>query len=44
MGYRQKASSHTESWLGFISAFLAKQYFPDAATDAKMEEMFREKR
>lgn len=42
LDYRQKASSHTESWYGFLSAYLAKAYFPDSNTDAKVEEMFDE--
>ncbi|WP_139317679.1 hypothetical protein [Parabacteroides timonensis] len=42
LDYRQKASSHTESWYGFLSAYLAKAYFPDSETDAKVEEMFNE--
>lgn len=40
--YRQKASSHTESWYGLMSAYLAKAYFPEGKTDAEVEEMFQE--
>lgn len=42
LDYPQKASSHTESWYGFLSSYLAKAYFPDAETDAKVEDMFNE--
>jgi hypothetical protein len=40
--YRQKASSHVESWLGFFPASMAEEYFPDEALDARVEEMFGE--
>ncbi|MDR0385035.1 MAG: hypothetical protein LBH60_03060 [Prevotellaceae bacterium] len=40
--YRQKASSHDESWLGFIPASVAEEYFPDKEMDAKVEDMYRE--
>ncbi len=39
----QKASSHTESWYGLFSGYLARRYFPepglDAAIDAKYAEL-----
>lgn len=37
-----KASSHTESWYGMFSAFLAREYFPDPAIDAQVEQKFQE--
>jgi hypothetical protein len=40
--YRQKASSHEESWLGFIPAAVAEEHFPDRDLDRKVEEMYRE--
>lgn len=42
LDYPQKASSHTESWYGFLPSYIAKAYFPDAETDAKVEELFQE--
>jgi len=38
----QKASSHTESWYGLFSCFLARQHYPDPALDAAAEAKFRE--
>lgn len=38
--YPQKASTHTESWYGFFSAYLARCYFPDAELDAEVDKMF----
>jgi len=40
--YRQKASSHVESWLGFISSAIAEEHFPDSDLDEQTEEMFKE--
>jgi hypothetical protein len=40
--YRQKASSHVESWYGFFPASIAEEHFPDEALDAEAEEMFGE--
>lgn len=42
LDYPQKASSHTESWYGFLPSYIAKAYFPDAETDAKVEDLFNE--
>ena len=39
--YRQKASSHVESWYGFIPAAIAEEYFPDNELDGKVEDMYR---
>lgn len=38
--YKQKATSHVESWYGFHSAFLAARYFPCDSTDSKLNERF----
>ena len=38
--YKQKATSHVESWYGFHSAFLAARYFPCDSTDRKLNERF----
>lgn len=38
--YKQKATSHIESWYGFYSAFLAAQYFPDKTLDAQLRSRF----
>lgn len=38
----QKASSHTESWYGLHSAFLARRHFPDPELDNAIEERFNE--
>ncbi|GHT23531.1 hypothetical protein FACS189430_06950 [Bacteroidia bacterium] len=40
--YPQKASSNAESWLGFFSAYIAREYFPEKETDTKADELFRE--
>lgn len=40
--YRQKASSHTESWYGFFSAYDARLLMPDPETDQKVDELFNE--
>ena len=38
--YKQKATSHVESWYGFHSAFLAARYFPCDSIDRKLNERF----
>lgn len=38
----QKASTHTESWYGFFSAFLAAKHAPDSELDEKVENHFHE--
>ena len=38
----QKASSHTESWYGLFSGFVARRHFPDPALDAQIEAKFQE--
>ena len=38
--YRQKATSHIESWYGFHSAFLAAKYFPDKELDEELRHRF----
>jgi hypothetical protein len=38
--YKQKATSHAESWYGFYSAFIAARYFPDAELDKKVSDRF----
>lgn len=38
--YRQKASSHIESWMGFYTAFLAAREFPNDSLDAALTERF----
>ncbi len=38
----QKASSHTESWYGLFSGYLARRHFPDASSDAAIEAKFNE--
>ena len=38
----QKAASHTESWYGLYSAYIAKKYFPDAELDDAIDEKFEE--
>jgi hypothetical protein len=38
--YRQKATSHGESWYGYYSAFIAKRYFPDPQLDASLDKRF----
>lgn len=37
----QKASTHTETWLGHYSTMLARRYFPDEKLDALAEANFR---
>ena len=38
--YKQKATSHIESWMGFNSAFLAAKYFPNKELDQKLDQRF----
>ncbi len=38
--YKQKATSHAESWYGFYSAFIAARYFPDAKIDQQVSDRF----
>ena len=38
----QKASTHTESWYGFFSAFLAAKHYPDEQLDAAADALFHE--
>jgi hypothetical protein len=38
----QKASSHTESWYGFFSGYLARKYFPDDTLDLAIDRKFDE--
>lgn len=38
----QKASTHTESWYGHFSAFLAKKHYPDKALDTLAKANFDE--
>jgi hypothetical protein len=38
--YKQKATSHAESWYGFYSAFIAAKYFPDKEIDDKVTARF----
>ena len=38
--YKQKATSHVESWYGFHSAFIAARYFPCDSIDRKLNERF----
>ena len=38
--YKQKATSHVESWYGFYSAFLAARYFPCDSIDRKLDKRF----
>ncbi|MGL4737207.1 MAG: hypothetical protein ACRCW2_07075 [Cellulosilyticaceae bacterium] len=40
--YEQKAATHTESWYGFFSAFLARKHMPDSALDERLEAKFNE--
>lgn len=40
--YPQQAASHTESWYGFFSGYIAKQYFPDKEWDKLLDEKFNE--
>lgn len=38
--YRQKASSHIESWMGFYSAFIAAREFPSDSLDGALCDRF----
>lgn len=38
--YPQKASTHTESWYGFFSAFLAARHMPSPEKDKRLEAAF----
>lgn len=38
----QKAGSHTESWYGFFSGYIARRYFPDPALDSAIEAKYAE--
>lgn len=38
--YKQKPTSHAESWYGYYSAFIAAQYFPDPQLDRQIDERF----
>jgi hypothetical protein len=38
----QKASSHTESWYGLFSGYIARRYFPDAELDAAINAKYEE--
>ena len=38
----QKASSHTESWYGLFSGYIARRYFPDAKLDAAIDAKYSE--
>lgn len=38
--YKQKATSHAESWYGFYSAFIAARYFPNPALDRQLADRF----
>jgi hypothetical protein len=38
----QKASSHTESWYGLFSGYIARRYFPDAGLDAAIDAKYAE--
>ena len=38
--YKQKATSHIESWYGFHTSFLAAKYFPSADIDTKLRNRF----
>lgn len=38
--YKQKATSHVESWYGFHTAFLAARYFPCEEIDRQLNERF----
>ncbi|AZA83749.1 hypothetical protein C1637_14085 [Chryseobacterium lactis] len=40
--YAQIASSHTEGWYGLFSGYIAKEKFPEAAEDQKIDEKFNE--
>lgn len=38
--YKQKATSHVESWYGFYSAFIAARHFSDPGTDSLLSRRF----
>lgn len=38
--YKQRATSHAESWYGYYSAFIAAKYFPDKKIDELNSERF----
>ena len=38
----QKAGTHTESWYGLFSGFLARKYFPDSVLDKAIDDKFVE--
>lgn len=38
--YKQKPTSHAESWYGFYSAFLAARYFPEPELDTRLNDRF----
>jgi hypothetical protein len=38
----QKAGSHTESWYGLFSGYIARLHFPDAELDADIDAKFQE--
>lgn len=38
--YKQKPTSHAESWYGFYSAFLAARHFPDSGLDRRLNDRF----
>lgn len=38
--YKQKATSHIESWYGFHPSFIAARYFPEKELDGKLRERF----
>ena len=38
----QKASTHTESWYGLFSGYIARRYFPDDTLDAAIDTKFAE--
>lgn len=40
--YPQKGGSHTESWYGMFSAYLASEYFPETGEDRQVDDKFRE--
>lgn len=40
--YKQKATSHAESWYGFYSAFIAARIFPETNLDARLDQRFEQ--
>ncbi|MEN8118473.1 MAG: hypothetical protein ABFS16_15930 [Bacteroidota bacterium] len=42
VNYPQKASSHTESWYGLFSGYIAQEIFPDTQWDEKINTKFDE--